>query len=267
MLRSNCPMIECHIHEDWNPCFADSVEVLHIQVWQLRTGKVWIADSMNKCLDMWVWLLKISLAVGCIWFQTVLCVWVWQLRKGHRAVGWQMHESVCMWVWQLRTGLTVGFFWFWNIVCVGLTTQNRSCCVLLTVQNLCSMSTHYKPAVPRVHRFTGGPNGFQQCEVPIILKTLHHIALLCYCFKTKQLHWKTETDIITNTWTHWTKGSPMPAMTVQEIYFLLAVTVQKRHGQRDELKDYWSTLEQFYMACCKNTMKWQFHSYTQISTS
>jgi hypothetical protein len=47
----------------------------------------------------------------------------------------------------------------------------------------------------------------------------------------------------------------MPAMTIQEIYFLLAVIVQKRHDQRDELKDYWSTLEQFYMACCKNTMK------------
>jgi hypothetical protein len=69
----------------------------------------------------------------------------------------------------------------------GLTTQNRSCCVLVTVQNLCSMSTHYKPAVPVVHRFTGGPNGFQQCEVPIIIKTLHHLALSCYSFQTIQL--------------------------------------------------------------------------------
>ena len=60
------------------------------------------------------------------------------------------------------------------------------------------------------------------------------------------------------------KGSPLPAVTIQEIYFLLAVIVQMRHDQSDKLKDYWSTLQQFYMDFCRNTMKWDSFIHTLI---
>jgi len=36
----------------------------------------------------------------------------------------------------------------------------------------------------------------------------------------------------------------------------LAVIVQMVHDQRDMLKDYWLTQEQFYMVFYRNAMKW-----------
>jgi hypothetical protein len=46
-----------------------------------------------------------------------------------------------------------------------------------------------------------------------------------------------------------------------EMYLFLSVIVQMCHDQRDRLKDYWSTLEQFFMVFYGNTMKWDrfFH--------
>jgi len=34
-------------------------------------------------------------------------------------------------------------------------------------------------------------------------------------------------------------------MTIQEMYVFLSVIVQMEHNQRDTLKSYWNTLEQF----------------------
>jgi hypothetical protein len=62
-------------------------------------------------------------------------------------------------------------------------------------------------------------------------------------------------DIITSTSTHWMKESPLPDMTVQEMYLFLAIVVQMGHDQRDVLKDYWSTLERYFVAFYGKTMK------------
>jgi hypothetical protein len=48
---------------------------------------------------------------------------------------------------------------------------------------------------------------------------------------------------------------PLPDMTVQEIYLFLAVIMQVGHNQKGNLKDYWSTQEQFYMAFCGSIRK------------
>ena len=75
-------------------------------------------------------------------------------------------------------------------------------------------------------------------------------------FPTKRFHtliflklyncwWKRQIDIITSTWTHWMNDGPHCLMwTVLEMCLFLAIILQMRHGQRDGLKDYWSTLEQ-----------------------
>jgi hypothetical protein len=39
--------------------------------------------------------------------------------------------------------------------------------------------------------------------------------------------------------------SPLPDMTIQEMYLPPSVIVPMGHDQRDRLKDYWFTLEQF----------------------
>jgi len=145
MYGYNCPMTQCHIPEDWNPCFGLPT------VWKCWTdnweqGRCGLLTTQINVFNMWVWLLKISIVVGCFWFPTVLCAWVWQLRTGHTAMGWQQHESVvCV---GLKTGnsLVAGFFWFWTVVCVCVcvTTQNRSSSMLLTVQNLSSMTSENK---------------------------------------------------------------------------------------------------------------------------
>jgi hypothetical protein len=49
--------------------------------------------------------------------------------------------------------------------------------------------------------------------------------------------------------------SPLTHVTVQEICLFLAIIVQMGHDLRDMLKDYWSTLEQYFTAFCGNTMK------------
>jgi hypothetical protein len=40
---------------------------------------------------------------------------------------------------------------------------------------------------------------------------------------------------------------PLPDVTVPEMCLFVSI-VQMGHSQRDRLKDYWSTLEQFFMA-------------------
>jgi hypothetical protein len=49
--------------------------------------------------------------------------------------------------------------------------------------------------------------------------------------------------------------SPLPNITKPEMYLFVSIIVQMGPDQRDRLKDYWSTLEQFLMAFYRNTMK------------
>jgi hypothetical protein len=49
--------------------------------------------------------------------------------------------------------------------------------------------------------------------------------------------------------------SALPDMTIPEMYLFVSIVLQMGHDQRDRLKDYWSTLEQFFMAFYGNTMK------------
>jgi len=49
--------------------------------------------------------------------------------------------------------------------------------------------------------------------------------------------------------------SPLPDMTVQEMCLFLATVVQMGHDQRDVLKDYWLTLEQYFVALYRKTKK------------
>jgi hypothetical protein len=50
------------------------------------------------------------------------------------------------------------------------------------------------------------------------------------------------------------------------MYLLVYIVVQMGQNQREKLKDYWSTPEQFFMAFYGNTVKRdKIPSYTEIS--
>jgi hypothetical protein len=49
--------------------------------------------------------------------------------------------------------------------------------------------------------------------------------------------------------------SPLPDVTVQEICLFVTIIVQMGHNKRGMLKDYWWTLEEYFMAFYRNTMK------------
>ena len=53
-------------------------------------------------------------------------------------------------------------------------------------------------------------------------------------------------------------------MTVQEMCLFLATVVQMGHDQRDVLKDYWLTLEQYFVALYRKTKKWDRFSHILI---
>jgi hypothetical protein len=59
---------------------------------------------------------------------------------------------------------------------------------------------------------------------------------------------------------HWMKDDPLLSdMTVQEMCLFLAIYVQVGHNQRDMLKDYWSTLEQYFTAFYENMKRDSFY--------
>ena len=49
--------------------------------------------------------------------------------------------------------------------------------------------------------------------------------------------------------------SALPGVTVQEMWWFLETTVQLGHDQRDKMKDYWSTLDQYITAFYCNIPK------------
>jgi len=56
---------------------------------------------------------------------------------------------------------------------------------------------------------------------------------------------------------------------LQKRYLLLAIIVQMRHNQRDILRDYWLTQEEFHMAFKGKTMKTGtcFHAFRSLHFS
>jgi len=58
--------------------------------------------------------------------------------------------------------------------------------------------------------------------------------------------------------------SPLPDVTIHEMYLFLSVIVKMRHDQRDMLKACWCILEQFLQPFAE-TLK-QGISYTEISS-
>jgi hypothetical protein len=48
---------------------------------------------------------------------------------------------------------------------------------------------------------------------------------------------------------------PLPDVTVEEVYLVLAIIMQLGHEQKYILKDYWYTHDSFYMAFCGNIIK------------
>jgi len=50
--------------------------------------------------------------------------------------------------------------------------------------------------------------------------------------------------------------SSEPDVTEAEMFVFLALTIQKGHGVRDKLTDYWSTLDQVYTPFYGTMMKW-----------
>jgi hypothetical protein len=48
---------------------------------------------------------------------------------------------------------------------------------------------------------------------------------------------------------------PLPDIMTSEMFLFLALIIQMGHDIQDAMKEYWSTLDQFYMAFCTNTMK------------
>jgi hypothetical protein len=68
-------------------------------------------------------------------------------------------------------------------------------------------NTNCHPTVPVVHRFTGGPSWLWQRH-PTSIKTLPKLVFGCSFLKLYNSWWKRQTDIITSTWTQWTKDGP-----------------------------------------------------------
>jgi hypothetical protein len=64
-------------------------------------------------------------------------------------------------------------------------------------------------------------------------------------------------------------SSPLPDLTIQEMYLFLSITAQMGHDQKDRIKDYWSILEEFYGLLQKqwneidSSMYWDFYTLWQ----
>ena len=104
MLRSNCPVTQCHIPR---------TGTLAMGCWQHEwMSSVCGSDTKNK---LRCGLLLVSNCSVCIGLTA---------EKGLTAVGWQQHESVLC-------------------VCVGMTTENRFSCRFLLVLKCCVCGSDY----------------------------------------------------------------------------------------------------------------------------
>lgn len=112
------------------------------------------------------------------------------------------------------------------------------------------------PTVPIMHKFTGGPSGLQQTGTHNNKDSSSPSIFMFFFFQIIQLLVE-ETNRYyhqyLDTLDEW--QSPLPYMTVQKMCLFLVIIVQVRHDQRDMLKDYLSTLEQYFVAFYGNTMK------------
>jgi hypothetical protein len=100
-------------------------------------------------------------------------------------------------------------------------------------------------------KFTGKPRGVREEETPSINKDstpfsflmLYFAAIVPLLVEQTNLYYKQYFDRQDD---DGASSSPLPDVTLAEMYLFLALIVQMGHDIRDTLKDYWSTLEQFH---------------------
>jgi hypothetical protein len=110
---------------------------------------------------------------------------------------------------------------------------------------------------PVIHRFTGGPSGIRHNAVPTTNKdsTPLNVFMLFFLEIIQLL------VVETNRYYHQYLDSlndgrsPLPDVTLKEMFSFLALILQMGHNIRDTLKVYWSTAEQFSMPFFGKTMK------------
>jgi len=102
---------------------------------------------------------------------------------------------------------------------------------------------------PVIHRFTRGLSGLRQNEAPAISNDFTSLGIFMLFFleiihllveETNRHYW-IYFDTLDKGW------SPLPDVTIQEMYSFLAIIVQMGHDQKDMMKAYWNTAEQFSM--------------------
>jgi hypothetical protein len=121
----------------------------------------------------------------------------------------------------------------------------------------CTNTIQSRPSAPVIHKFTGGPSGLRQNEAPHVNKdSLPLSVFMLFFHKIMQLLVEETNRYYRQYLETIAEGrSPLPNMTILEMYLFVSIVLQMGHDQRDRLKDYWSTLEQFFMAFYRNTMK------------
>jgi hypothetical protein len=108
-----------------------------------------------------------------------------------------------------------------------------------------------------IHKFIAGLSRLRQNEAPHINKDSSPLGIFMLFFHEIMQLLVEETNRYYRQYLQTVaKGSsPLPDVTIPEMYLFLPIVLQMGHNQRDRLKDYWSTLEQYFMAFYRNTMK------------
>jgi hypothetical protein len=114
-----------------------------------------------------------------------------------------------------------------------------------------------RPGSSIVHNYTGGPRGKKDSEAPHVNDSFSPLSVFLLYFAVII----TLLVVETNRYYHCYLDSlddgpsPVPDVTEAEMFVFLAITVQMGHCIRDQLTDYWATMEQFYMPFYSNMMK------------
>jgi hypothetical protein len=108
-----------------------------------------------------------------------------------------------------------------------------------------------------VHNCTGSPRGKKSNEAPHINDSSSPLSIFLLFFAEVI----TLLVVETNRYYHYyvdtldNGPSPVPDVTEHEISLFLAITIQMGHCIRDQLTDYWATMDQFYTPFYSNTIK------------
>jgi hypothetical protein len=110
---------------------------------------------------------------------------------------------------------------------------------------------------PIIHRFTGDPSGLRQSQAPTVNKHSTPLSVFMLFFLDIIQLLVVETNRYYRQYLDTLKKrrSPLPDVTMQEMYSFLAIILQMGHDIKDTLKAYWSTSEQFSTPFYGKTMK------------